>query len=98
MNLTTSVELIVWWLALTSGWVFALFGIDKRRAKRGGAHRISESFLLLISALGGWPGGLLGIICFRHKIAKRSFLLQFFAAFVVFAFLVAGAVHALGKI
>jgi len=98
MDSKTATELIVWWLALTSGWTFTLFGVDKRRAKRGGAHRISESFLLGISALGGWPGGLLGIVCFRHKTAKFSFLLKFLAALVVFAFLVAGALHALGKI
>ena len=97
MDFDNAAELIFWWLALTSGWTFVLFGVDKSRAKRGGAHRISESFLLLISVLGGWPGGLLGIICFRHKTAKLSFLLQFFAAFVVFAFLVAGVLHAVRK-
>ena len=45
---------------------FALYGIDKLKAKRG-AWRISEATLLLTAALGGSLGALLGMELFRHK-------------------------------
>jgi uncharacterized membrane protein YsdA (DUF1294 family) len=78
------------WIGATSAWAFLLFGFDKWRAGRTGARRVAESSLLLASALGGWPGGLLGIVLFRHKSAKLSFLFKFAAAFIVWAALVAG--------
>ncbi len=51
---------------------FALYGIDKRKAKRG-AWRISEATLLLIAALGGSVGALLGMELFRHKTRHVKF-------------------------
>ena len=51
---------------------FALYGIDKRKAKRG-AWRISEATLLLIAALGGSIGALLGMELFRHKTRHVKF-------------------------
>ena len=89
MNSPLGSQLFGYWVALASIWAFALFGIDKARAKRAGANRISEFTLLLVSGLGGWPGGMLGLIFFRHKSSKFSFLLQFAVAFMVFALLVA---------
>jgi uncharacterized membrane protein YsdA (DUF1294 family) len=79
------------WFGVTHLWAFLLFGFDKWRAGRSGGRRISECTLCLISALGGWPGGLLGIILFHHKSAKASFLLKFAVAFVVWVALVVGA-------
>ncbi len=38
-----------------------------------------------VSALGGWPGGLAGMLPFHHKTAKTSFKLKFAAAFLVWA-------------
>jgi uncharacterized membrane protein YsdA (DUF1294 family) len=70
-----------------SAWTFVLFGLDKWRAGRGG-RRVAESSLFWVSALGGWPGGLLGLILFRHKSAKGSFQLKFAAAFVIWVALV----------
>ena len=64
-----STNLILAWLAGTSLWTFVLFGADKWRAGRGGA-RTAESSLLRACALGGWPGGLLGVLLFRHKSSK----------------------------
>ena len=52
---------------------FALFGIDKRRARRG-ARRIPEATLLLSALVSGTVGAWLGMQVFRHKTRKRSFL------------------------
>lgn len=51
---------------------FILFGIDKKRASRK-AWRISESFLILISLLGGATGSIIGMVIFKHKLSKRKF-------------------------
>jgi uncharacterized membrane protein YsdA (DUF1294 family) len=85
------------WIAATSAWAFVLFGFDKWRASRGG-RRIAESTLWWIAALSGWPGGLLGIVVFRHKSAKPAFLLKFAAAFLVWAGLVCAALRLTGRI
>jgi uncharacterized membrane protein YsdA (DUF1294 family) len=58
---------------------FALFGIDKWKAGRG-AWRISESTLILSGAICGTIGAWLGVVVFRHKTRKRSFLVQLGAA------------------
>ena len=81
-------QLLLAWLGVMSAWAFLLFGFDKWRAGRSGGRRISEFSLCLVSALGGWPGGFLGIVLFRHKSAKPSFLFKFAGAFVVWAGLV----------
>ena len=51
---------------------FALFGIDKRRAKRR-ARRIPEAVLLGSVVLGGGVGALAGMRLFRHKTRKPRF-------------------------
>ena len=95
MNLPADQQALLLWTGALSAWAFVLFGFDKWRAGRGGA-RIAEASLFWVSALGGWPGGLLGMIVFRHKSAKGSFQLKFAAAFFVWAGLVAGAAKLLG--
>jgi uncharacterized membrane protein YsdA (DUF1294 family) len=91
-------QLLLGWLALTCGWAFGLFGYDKWQAGRSQGQRIAESSLLWASALGGWPGGLLGLILFHHKSAKTSFQLKFAVAFVVWAGLMTGALKLTGRI
>ena len=49
------------------------FGFDKLWAMRGGV-RIPESRLLLLAFLGPF-GAFLGMLLFRHKTRKPSFLL-----------------------
>ncbi len=51
---------------------FALYGLDKLKAKKG-LWRIRESTLLLIAALGGSLGALLGMEVFRHKTRHWKF-------------------------
>ena len=51
---------------------FALYGVDKRRAKRG-KWRISEKTLLLSALLMGGPGAMLGMRMFRHKTRHLRF-------------------------
>ena len=72
------------WCALWSGVTFLAFGFDKWRAGRTG-RRIPELTLVVLSALGGWPGGWLGMILFRHKTAKWAFKLKFALALIPFA-------------
>ncbi|MDD3178778.1 MAG: DUF1294 domain-containing protein [Opitutaceae bacterium] len=86
------------WLGVASVWAFLLFGFDKRLAQRRNGRRISESSLLLASALGGWPGGMLGMAIFRHKSAKPSFGLKFATAFFVWAAFVVGAQKLAGSL
>ena len=90
-------KLFVGWLVLASVVAFASFGIDKWQAKRIGGRRISQFNLLFICALGGWIGGLLGMVIFRHKSAKLSFQLQFFLSLIIFVLLLAGAMKLTGN-
>ena len=84
MNLPVLPIGLLGWSGLASVVTFGLFGYDKWRAGRGG-RRLAESALWWASVLGGWPGGLLGILFFRHKSAKPMFLLKFTAAFLLWA-------------
>jgi uncharacterized membrane protein YsdA (DUF1294 family) len=61
---------------------FALFGIDKRRARRG-TGRISEQALLLSALVSGTIGAWAGVFAFRHKTRKPSFLIPLAAASVI---------------
>ncbi len=83
-----TLELLTGWVCVSSIIAFLLFGFDKFRAARSGQHRVSEFHLLAISALGGWPGGLLGMLLFRHKTSKRSFKIKYGLCFILWAALV----------
>ncbi|KFF12419.1 hypothetical protein IW15_12775 [Chryseobacterium soli] len=54
---------------------FAIFGLDKRKAVKH-QQRISEKTLLILTFFGGTIGSILGMLVFRHKISKKSFLLK----------------------
>ncbi len=62
-------------LAGLSVLTFLTFGWDKRAARRGG-RRVSEARLLLLAALGGWPGAWIAASVFRHKTVKTSFRIR----------------------
>ena len=72
------------WFAGFNAAAFIAFGFDKWRAA-GSKRRVSEFSLALLGALGGWPGGLLGMKVFRHKTAKRSFQFKYAVALIPFA-------------
>lgn len=76
--------IVLLWFAAASALAFTTFGLDKWKAARS-RQRVPESFLAMLGALGGWPGGLLGMIVFHHKTAKGTFLLRYALALVPFA-------------
>lgn len=51
---------------------FVLYGIDKYKARHQ-RWRISETTLLLMAAIGGSVGALLGMRVFRHKTQHLKF-------------------------
>lgn len=54
---------------------FVTFGVDKFRAVRNrfSRHRIPESRLLILAMAGGSIGGILGMLCWRHKTKHPNF-------------------------
>lgn len=62
------------WLAMNA-FTFCLYGVDKRRAKRG-AWRIPEKTLLLCTWLLGGVGALIGMRVFHHKTKHRVFAIS----------------------
>ncbi|MDJ0377571.1 DUF1294 domain-containing protein [Cryobacterium sp. PH31-L1] len=62
----------------TSMICFALYAIDKRRA-RFGAWRVSEGTLLFWGFIGGWPGAIVAQQVLRHKTQKKNFRAVFWA-------------------
>lgn len=66
---------ILWiYLVVINLAALALYGADKRRAKKH-AWRISEKALFQIAAAGGSAGALLGMLLFRHKTKHWYFVL-----------------------
>lgn len=63
----------IWWTVLGCNVVaFALFGLDKWRASRGG-RRVPERTLLGWTFACGCVGAFLGAQLFRHKTKKASY-------------------------
>ena len=61
------------WLAAINLVTFAVYGIDKAKAKRG-AWRVPEKTLFLLPLLGGSLGALLGMRVFHHKTKHWYFV------------------------
>ena len=51
---------------------FAVYGVDKRKARRG-RWRVPEATLLGLAAVGGSVGAWLAMQIFRHKTQKKKF-------------------------
>lgn len=61
---------------------FAGYGLDKLAASHR-QWRVSETILLLIGLVGGWPGGILGQEVFRHKTQKKTFRTLFWMSVAI---------------
>ena len=61
---------------------FILIGYDKFLAKNH-KSRISEKTLLTVVLIGGTIGSGLAMLIFRHKTAKKSYLLKFWSITVL---------------
>jgi uncharacterized membrane protein YsdA (DUF1294 family) len=57
-------------------------GYDKKLAQNN-KRRISEKTLLTFVGIGGTIGSGLGMLFFRHKTAKRSYLLKFWLILIL---------------
>ena len=64
--LTTPAGVLALWLIVINLATFAVYGIDKSRAKRG-AWRVPEKTLFLLPLLGGSIGALAGMRVVHHK-------------------------------
>ena len=70
------------YLALINTFAFAAMGIDKAKARRR-ARRIPEVTLLLLAAVGGSVGAILGMLLFRHKTRHAAFFIGLPVIFVL---------------
>jgi uncharacterized membrane protein YsdA (DUF1294 family) len=62
------------WMVFASVAGFVMHGLDKRAAIHG-RRRVPEARLHLLELVGGWPGALVGMWMFHHKVRKPSYLL-----------------------
>lgn len=67
-----AIDLVLIYLFAINLVTFIVFGIDKRRAKKG-RWRISEAMLFALAFLGGALGGWLGMRFFSHKTQHTRF-------------------------
>jgi uncharacterized membrane protein YsdA (DUF1294 family) len=82
---------LLWWLGVSPFWAwlvgwtlpaFAMYGIDKRQAERGG-WRVPEVLLHGLALIGGVIGAWAGRLVFRHKTQKPVFLVVLVTASIV---------------
>lgn len=67
-------KLLIYYLLLINAAGLLLMLVDKWKAKKN-RWRVRESTLLLVAALGGSVGSLLGMYLFRHKTLHLKFTL-----------------------
>ncbi len=70
--MTTTFYPIVTYAVLINLITFGAYGLDKYKAKAG-SWRIPEKTLLLLTAVGGSMGALLGMKVFHHKTMHKKF-------------------------
>ena len=63
---------LLYYLIVINVVTFLVYGIDKWKAKQG-SWRISEATLLILAAIGGSIGALLGMKVWRHKTQHKKF-------------------------
>ena len=86
---------MIYWFLFITIFTFGSFGVDKWLAVKH-RRRVSEFFLLSISFWGGSLGGVVAMILFRHKVAKKSFVLKM-ALVVLVQLLIIGSYFVWGK-
>lgn len=67
---------------LASALALMVYEMDKSAAKNG-RWRISETVLLLVGLIGGWPGALVAQRLLRHKVRKLSFQIAFWITVIL---------------
>ena len=67
-------KLLLYYLLIINAAGFLLMLVDKWKAKKN-RWRVRESTLLLVAALGGSVGCLIGMYLFRHKTQHLKFTL-----------------------
>lgn len=65
-------RLLLYYFLAVNLLTFATYGIDKYKARHA-RWRVREASLLLLAALGGSIGALLGMHLFRHKTQHKKF-------------------------
>lgn len=75
-------QIILYYLCIMNVIGFLFMGLDKWKARKR-AWRIPEATLLLIAALGGAAGSMLGMHLFHHKTRHWYFLYGIPAMLVV---------------
>ena len=65
-------EALLYYLIVINIVTFLVYGIDKWKAKQG-SWRISEATLLILVAIGGSIGALLGMKIWHHKTMHKKF-------------------------
>lgn len=74
MSGNTWLYVLAGYLALINAITFAVYGADKRRARKD-RWRVPERTLFLLAVLGGSLGALLGMHVFHHKTKHWYFRL-----------------------
>ncbi len=67
--------ILIGYLLVLNILTFAVYGLDKRSARRGG-QRVPENVLLFLAGVGGTPGAYVARHYFRHKTIKRPFIIR----------------------
>ncbi len=65
---------LTYYLLIMNFLTWVIYGLDKGRAKSG-KWRIPERTLLILAAIGGSVGALIGMLMFRHKTRKAKFVI-----------------------
>ena len=63
---------LLYYLIVINILTFAVYGIDKWKARQG-SWRISEATLLMLAVIGGTIGALFGMQVWRHKTMHLKF-------------------------
>ena len=64
--------ILIYYLVVINVVMFFVYGIDKWKAKRS-RWRIPEAALLMLAAIGGSVGALLGMYVWHHKTLHKKF-------------------------